>query len=65
MRGCDIAVTAVALMYQWAEMARIAVGVGNDNPSCCHDSVNRFISMVFIGLPCPINVAGTVTVPIP
>jgi hypothetical protein len=34
-----MAVTAVALMYQWAEMARMARGRGSDDPKARHASV--------------------------
>ncbi len=39
VRGAAMAVTAVALVYQWAEMARIARGRGSAAPSADHASV--------------------------
>ena len=36
MRGFAIAVTAVALMYQWADTTRIALGRGIDAPNDRH-----------------------------
>src|SRR5206468_5775182 len=57
-RGFGIAVTAVPLMSQCAEMQRIARGRGNDCPKLRHAAVKRLSSRVFIGLPCPMNAAG-------
>ena len=37
--GWAMAVTAVALMYQWAEMHTMAVGRGWASPKVCHASV--------------------------
>jgi len=58
VRGRVIAVIAVALMYQCAEITRTARGRGIDAPKSRHSSVYRLCSMAFIGLPCPKNAAG-------
>ena len=62
VRGLDIAVTAVALMYQCALMARMARGRGKSRsalaPKSRHAAVCRLTSKPFIGLPCPMNAAG-------
>jgi hypothetical protein len=58
VRGCAMAVTAVALMYQCAEMTSTARGRGTVSPSTRHALVKRLRSNVFIGLPCPMNAAG-------
>src|SRR5690348_15697691 len=58
VRGLDIAVTAVALMYQCAETTRIARGRGTAAPNARHAAVYRLCSSVFIGLPWPMNAAG-------
>src|SRR3954469_9867802 len=60
VRGRGIAVIAVALMYQCAEITRIARGRGTDPPKARHASVYRLRSRVFIGLPWPMNAAGMV-----
>src|SRR3954471_11771714 len=60
VRGRGIAVIAVALMYQCAEITRIARGRGTDAPKARHASVYRLRSRVFIGLPWPMNAAGMV-----
>ena len=44
-------VTAVALVYQCAEITRIARGFGTAWPNARHASVYRFRSRAFIGLP--------------
>jgi len=38
-RGCAMAVTAVAFVYQWAEMASTARGRGTDAPKARQASV--------------------------
>src|SRR5580658_1241765 len=58
VRGCAMAVIAVALVYQWAETARMARGRGSVRPSAAHDSVYRLRSNAFIGLPWPMNSTG-------
>src|SRR3954469_19509442 len=65
VRGRGIAVIAVALMYQCAEITRIARGRGTDAPNACQASVYRLRSRVFIGLPWPMNAAGIVGASIP
>src|SRR4051812_24783849 len=56
--GIFIAVTAVALMYQCAETARIARGRGNDVANPRQASVYALCSNAFIGVPWPMNAAG-------
>ncbi len=51
MRGAAIAVTADALMNQWAEMHTIARGRGIDAASSDHAVVYRLSSSAFMGLP--------------
>jgi hypothetical protein len=51
VRGRGIAVTVVALMYQCAEMTRIARGRGTALPNACQALVYRLVSGAFIGLP--------------
>src|SRR5690606_15865175 len=58
VRGDRIAVTAVALMNQWAEIARIARGVGTDRPNAAQACVYRFDSSALSGLPWPTNATG-------
>ena len=53
-----MAVTAVALMYQWADTTRMARGRGTSTPNDRHASVYRLWSRAFIGVPCPKNAAG-------
>src|SRR4051794_32144751 len=53
-----MAVTAVALTYQWAETMRMARGAGIDAPNDAHASVYRLRARAFIGLPWPKNTAG-------
>jgi len=53
-----MAVTAVALMYQWADTMRMARGRGIDAPKARHASEDRFRSRAFMGLPWPKNTAG-------
>lgn len=60
--GFVIEVTAIALIYQWAEIARMARGRGSESPSCCQASVNLLISIVFMGLPWPMNTLGIVVI---
>ncbi|HJV52338.1 MAG TPA: hypothetical protein VJ652_12795, partial [Noviherbaspirillum sp.] len=48
------------LINQCAEMASTARGRGSARPNSRHAAVNRLVSNVFIGLPCPINAAGIV-----
>src|SRR3974377_2054178 len=55
-----MAVTAVALMYQWAEIATMALGCGAAVPKAAHARVYRLSSRAFIGVPCPKNAAGIV-----
>src|SRR5512142_1625183 len=60
VRGAGMAVTAVALRYQWAETTRIALGRGaTEAPKARHAAVYRLSSRVFMGLPWPMNAAGT------
>ncbi|MEE3920432.1 epoxide hydrolase N-terminal domain-containing protein [Micromonospora sp. BRA006-A] len=59
--GRGIAVTAVALMYQWALTTRIARGRGTAAPKAFHAEVYRLTSRAFIGLPWPRNAAGIKT----
>src|SRR5512142_2421799 len=59
VRGAGIAVTAVALRYQWAETTRTARGRGaTEAPKARHAAVYRLSSRVFMGLPWPMNAAG-------
>ena len=58
VRGRGIAVTAVALMYQWADTTRMARGRGTACPKARHALEYRLISIAFIGFPCPKNAAG-------
>src|SRR5919112_801283 len=58
VRGRGIAVTAVALMYQWGLTTRMARGLGTDRPNDRHAAVYRFSDNAFIGLPWPKNAAG-------
>src|SRR4051812_26111490 len=58
VRGFAIAVTAVALMYQCAEMTRMARGRGTAAPNARHAAVYRLSSSAFIGFPWPRNAAG-------
>ena len=60
--GFSIEVTAEAFINQCAETAMIARGFGIDVANSDHALVNRFVSSVFIGLPCPINTAGIVAI---
>jgi PPOX class probable F420-dependent enzyme len=53
-----MAVTAVALMYQWADTTRMARGSGTAAPKAAHASVYRLCSRAFMGLPCPMKAAG-------
>jgi hypothetical protein len=57
-----MAVTAVALMYQCAETARIARGRGTEVPNERQASVYRLRSRAFIGVPCPKKAAGMVVI---
>src|SRR5512136_904312 len=56
--GCSLVVTLASSASQWAEMHRIAVGLGKDSPTLFHVSANRDFSIAFIGLPCPTNKTG-------
>src|SRR5215213_3132489 len=51
VRGCGIAVTAVALMYQCADTTRMARGLGTERPNARQAVVYRLVSSAFIGLP--------------
>src|SRR4051812_22708942 len=53
-----MAVTAVALMYQCADMARIARGATTLSPKARQARVYPLLSRAFIGLPWPKNAAG-------
>ena len=53
-----MAVTAVPLMYQCAEIASTARGRGRLAPNARHAAVKRLVSSVFIGLPWPMKAAG-------
>jgi hypothetical protein len=57
-RGFCIAVTALPLMNQCAEIASTARGGGSVRPSSRHVAVKRLFSNVFMGLPWPMNAAG-------
>src|SRR5262245_47693347 len=57
-RGLGIAVTAVPLMYQCAEMTRSARGRGRARARARQTVVKRFTCKVFIGLPWPMKTAG-------
>ena len=60
VRGAAIAVTAVPGMYQCAEIARTARGLGTSPaPSVAQERVQIFSSNAFIGLPCPMKTAGS------
>jgi len=48
VRGRAMAVTAVAAMYQWAEMASTARGVPTARPRAAQASVKRFVSRAFM-----------------
>ena len=50
-RGLAIEVTAEALTYQWAEIAKIARGFGNEPATSDQAAVYWLCSSVFIGLP--------------
>src|SRR3954452_8056322 len=58
VRGRGMAVTAVALMYQWADTTRIARGRGTAAPKARQAWVYRLSSRAFIGLPWPRKAAG-------
>src|SRR5690349_8277459 len=58
VRGRGIAVTAVALVYQCAEITRIACGRGTDRPNSRQASVYLLGRIACIGLPCPMKAAG-------
>jgi hypothetical protein len=58
VRGLSIAVTAVPRMYQCADTAKIAFGLGSDSPRRRQASVYWLWTSVFMGLPCPKNTAG-------
>ncbi len=51
-------VTIVAGMYQWADTQRTAPGRGIEAPRAVQPSLHLFCRMAFIGLPCPIKMAG-------
>src|SRR5215207_1085535 len=59
-----MAVTALALMYQWAETTRMARGRGMLAPKALQASVYRLWSSAFIGLPWPKNTAGMRRLPL-
>src|SRR5215472_1552396 len=62
VRGAAIAVTAVPGMYQWAEIASTARGLGvSPAPSAAQARVQGFSCKAFIGLPCPRKTAGSRT----
>src|ERR1700733_4460441 len=58
VRGCGIAVTAVPSTYQWAEITRMARGLGTLAPRLRQAVVKRLDSIAFIGLPWPRNAEG-------
>ena len=58
VRGRAMAVTAVALTYQWADTIRMARGRGTEAPKLRQASVKRLRSSAFIGLPWPRKAAG-------
>ena len=59
----DIAVTAVAPMYQCADTVRMARGRGSSVPSARQARVKPFSSSAFIGLPWPMKSAGMRVIP--
>src|SRR3954463_3116398 len=63
VRGRGMAVTAVALMYQWADTTRIARGRGTAAPKARQAWVYRLSSSAFIGLPWPRKAAGITVEP--
>src|SRR3546814_9565962 len=58
VRGAFIAVTDEFPINQWADMERIAFGVGIIFPNARQATVYPLASRVFIGLPCPMNSTG-------
>src|SRR5712691_4201598 len=58
VRGRGIVVTAVALMYQWADTTRITRGRGTAWPNARHAVEYGLTSRACIGLPCPKKAAG-------
>src|SRR5690606_1840950 len=60
--GCSIAVTKVPLVSQWAEMHKMAFGLGISLAIFRKPSTNSFSSMAFMGLPCPKNNTGIFSV---
>ena len=48
----------MALVYQCAEITRIARGRGTERPKSAHASVYLLGRTACIGLPCPMNAAG-------
>src|SRR5690242_20496887 len=60
--GLSIAVTKVPLVSQCADMQSMALGTGKAFAAVCQPLVNSFSSMAFIGLPCPTNNTGIVSV---
>ena len=58
VRGCGIAVTADPLVSQWAEMHKIALGLGISFEITRQLRENSLSSIAFMGLPCPRNRTG-------
>jgi hypothetical protein len=58
VRGVPIAVTAVPVTNQCAEMDRTARGRGIRAPMAVHAAVYAFVSNAFMGLPWPKKIAG-------
>ncbi len=58
MRGRSSAVTNVPGTNQCADTERTAFGRGMRIPNAAHASEWAFVSIAFIGLPCPKKMAG-------
>ena len=56
-----LTVTPVSETNQCAEMERIALGLSISTPTLFQRAVYAFSARVFIGLPCPINMAKSIT----
>ena len=53
-----MAVTRLPRVSQWAEMHRMAAGVGRVSATWLQTWLKELSSMAFIGLPCPTNKIG-------
>ena len=58
VRGLAMAVTAVMLTYQWAEIDRMALASPSEAPNSAQAAVQRLVSRAFMGLPWPRKAAG-------